>query len=567
MIGRRTAFGLGLAVILMAGLAGGLLLWKGDSLMGLLGLRSQNKMAELLPAERTLVYAGMALNIRNQQGFQTIQRLYLDNPDFQSLFDEAKAGMETSNGMDFETEIQPWLGTEVGMAVIVPEPTEEVDDLFGFTPPAFVVGLASKDDAKARDFILAQIERVESEEGAVVVERSHNGVSYWVEEKTGYDWQTPRAVTLYEGMVLHATDEATLQAVIDQGQASEGALAQSDAFQRLRNALPSEALALITMNQSSYMDMLSNMVGGLSMFPMGNDQFDTMQAQSEMLLMTGVSLVLEREGLRFDMAQLYDESKLTDEMRSLYDESHSDALLPYVPSDALLFTTMTNVDSMVAQYQAQLELMPNDEEGVDTVDMMMESIFGPGFDMEGDLAAWVGEDLLITINPSGGAELPVSGWMMMDSRDLAASQGFIERMSEQMSMELSPQAVGPHSFQLAQDSWSEEAMLAFGHVDDRLVVTMPGEAATQFAQPLGSTIKDNAGYQRLMGHLDSGYNSLFYLSFDEIERVMAPEMGLNASELAEFRAVIGPLVAFGATNSARMDNGLVRGRAYLLLEE
>lgn len=128
---------------------------------------------------------------------------------------------EDGEELDFEKEVEPWLGDEAGIFL----QAYEESDFEGYG-----AGIQTSDEEAARSFVNEQIEADDEE----VKDGSYEGVDFKVEEDG-------TAIGVFDGLVVFAEDEAIFKEMVD---ASNGEnLADEEAYGDATADLPSDSAA------------------------------------------------------------------------------------------------------------------------------------------------------------------------------------------------------------------------------------------------------------------------------------------------------------------------------------
>lgn len=134
--------------------------------------------------------------------------------------------------LDFEKEVEPWLGDEAGIFL----QEYEEDDFEGYG-----AAIQASDEEEARDFVNEQIEADDEE----AKDGSYEGVDFKVEEDG-------TAVGVFDGLVVLAEDEAIFKEMVD---ASNGEnLAGEEAYTSATSDVPSDSAADVFVDIGALID-------------------------------------------------------------------------------------------------------------------------------------------------------------------------------------------------------------------------------------------------------------------------------------------------------------------------
>ena len=245
------------AVIIVAAIAvTGVLVWRGviplpAPLLALLaGARAPEYSARFYPPD-TLAYGWLTL-APGQGQFNDMQDIWQrlnEYPAFEDILDDLYDDFQDETGIDFQDEVVPWIGPEIGGAVIdfappggdiMPDDGVEYYDDFH---AAITIGVRNQD--AAAEFLLKWREYMERENEANFAAGNYQGHDTWT------DADNYQAYALTNDWLVYATDRDTLHGILDRidGDGSDS-LAQSDRFIAARAALPERRF------NSGYVDTL-----------------------------------------------------------------------------------------------------------------------------------------------------------------------------------------------------------------------------------------------------------------------------------------------------------------------
>ena len=229
-------------------------LWQGfvpvpGSLVALLaGARGPEHSARYYPSD-TLAYGWATLAPGGGQltDMQEVWERFNGYPAFADLVDELKLELTEDTGIDFDTEVVPWVGPEISAGLLA-------FDIEGETPVAVaMIGVRDQDAAAA--FLTKWREYVAREFGSDFDTGSHRGVNTWV------DADAYQAYALADDWLVYATDEGTLYETLNRIEDGGDALAGDANFTAARAALPERRFASFYLNYRQGVELLDDVVG------------------------------------------------------------------------------------------------------------------------------------------------------------------------------------------------------------------------------------------------------------------------------------------------------------------
>lgn len=221
----------------------------GPILALLVGAKPPEYSARYYPPD-TLAYAWVTLVPVDEQlgDMEDIWERLNEYPAFTDFINEMQHEFQAETGIDFEAEVQPWIGPEVGVAVIhidVPDGGHKSfgddSDFEDAVTVAATVGV--RDEDAAAYFLDKWLLYMSIESDADFAHGSYRGFDTWVDEGAY------QAYALTGDWLVYATDEKTLHDILNRIANDESdSLADDANFKAAQAALPERRFS------SSYLD-------------------------------------------------------------------------------------------------------------------------------------------------------------------------------------------------------------------------------------------------------------------------------------------------------------------------
>ena len=239
----------------------------GPILALLAGAKPPEYSARYYPSD-TLAYAWVTLTPGDGQfeEMRDIWERFNEYPAFTDLIDELRDEFEDDTGIDFETEVMPWIGPEIAAAVIE---VNLSDGGIGFddgvetwegVSAAVTVGV--RDEDAAAEFLSKWLEYMEGETDANFRPGSHGGYDTWADENA------LQAYAVTRDWLVFTTDLETLESILaridDEGGES---LADTPEFQAARAALPERRFSSIYVDYEQVLELSTDFAAGLIGMP------------------------------------------------------------------------------------------------------------------------------------------------------------------------------------------------------------------------------------------------------------------------------------------------------------
>jgi uncharacterized protein DUF3352 len=240
------------------------------------------------------------------------------------------------SGLSFSGDIQPWLGSEIGLSVKL-NLKSTVGGSTADSPAAFYA--VSRDDTKARA-MLAKLRASKWAKNYRWKDETYNGITISIGTPTDTSGKTG-AYSIIDHVVVLATSSALIHEIIDTDQGRAPRLVDASDYKATLAGLPSDRLGLVYVNGKSVVgnvkkDMATTPALGLA-FKNVND-LDALQG-------IGATVSANGDGLLADVLVKVDQSKLSPATReALAHAGRADTLVSWIPkaSDAFLSVTSLN---------------------------------------------------------------------------------------------------------------------------------------------------------------------------------------------------------------------------------
>jgi Protein of unknown function (DUF3352) len=325
----------------------------------------------------------------------------------------------SQQGLSFTKDIQPWLGTQIAIAVL---PTSD--------GPVPALLADAKDPAKAKE-TLTKAESAPGFGGDLDwktvpykgVDIRAGFVSF--QGVTSKQAQTAYAVT--GSTVIVGQGVAAVQAVIDTDQGGS-ALADNEAFQATVDALPKSTLGMAFVDLKDIGGLItgSSSSGFTTPIPAPSQssltqsaalpQINTNPAQILQLFQgVGAALTAQDEGIGLDVAVVLNPDKLTPEQQRLLQGGDSEnTTLDSLPKHAFGVVAFTGFDQLIETALQQVPSSPDFQRISQKLNLQaaIDSLTG---------------DVSIEVAPSDTKGLPVTGAIVMGTDDEAGMETFLEK--------------------------------------------------------------------------------------------------------------------------------------------
>lgn len=537
---------------------------------------AQRNTPALLPAD-TQIYASINPNLSAIPGLARIQAAYQQS-DPEAAAD-AQQQLEDTLGLNFRDDIQPWIGAEMAVAVSgVTDLNAEAEELAETGNISIL--LASRDNAKAEAALAKVRAKREADNGETFSEEVYKNVT--ITTSSGGDDDSPLgAYAIVSDNAVIASNADTIKQMIDRNGATENTLAQSEAYKQTIAGLPDNAVGYVYVSGDLIRDATEQsleqqreMLGSEALI----EQFERQQAAINAFVGMGASISVPAEGVQFDTSIKFDMTKLDQATREQFDATKitvSDALLKSINKDAMFTYAIPIPDTFRTQMEQLINSSPEAEQQVAAFEQQFD------FDLEQDLLAWLSGEFALVVMPAGEqsadsplADVPVSGYMVVRSKDMAAAKSGLPKIAaalEQVGgVSFTAQDVGGVEWQTVGDPSTDVVLGGYGFVGDSVVLGALESGLSAAAGAGSAPLVDDATFKAAQGKVVSPSGGIVYVN---VQDAINAAIQLEDQTRAEFDETqpgkafkpIQSVIASGEPGVS--DDGLMKSRLFVTINE
>lgn len=403
--------------------------------------------------------------------------------------------------IDPAEDIIPWIGREVGVAVV---------DEFG---SEVVVAAAVRNEERATAF-LAELQEHLEDEGVMLDESDHRGMN--VIEVVGPPNLDPIALAVADGRLLLASSRDTLEDALDRAGSDRDTLAENDAFRDAMGAQPGNRIGSIYIAPDAF-----------GAFEEGGDAVDALR-------WIGGAFAITSDGLRFNYKFGFDRDALDNRQREWLERGGIDNdLARRVPADTILYFS---AEDLVGAMEFAADTMPEFEESLSEI--RDDPDLGGLYDL---LELMTGEFALAITSADEGLlrELVGEPYGLLiasqtdDGEDTRAEldDAFAD-LARDIGVEYDTDEFGGTEVGYLEESFAGR-FLGYGvDGDDMVLGTSVGlvEAALEGEDPLANDER----FRRTMNALPGGGLGYFYFDLDEVRDLFAGLAGVAMSSVEDY---------------------------------
>jgi hypothetical protein len=551
-----------IGVILLA-LGVGLLAWQ------LFGKRP-NSIPQLLAGD-TQVYATITPNLSDLPNIQRLRQAFPEALDYQNSGSTSDQLAELL-GVDFNTDIAPWIGTEVAAAVanlpldqaLAPNRLSGGNSAELLAQADVLLLLSSRDDKAAQAFLDKQ--RLHREgQGQQFATSQAKGTTIYAQQ--GGDPSPIAAFAVLRGNVVFATGPALIAAIAERDPNGADTLAKSANFTQVQAAMPANRLGFIFIDGAPVARAISansaELLGQLQ-GPAADRAADQLKSLAGMRGI-GLSISVLADGVALDSTVSFDRSKLTPATLAQIEESASPVSperVSRISADSLAAVSFRIPASFGKQIREALAGLPGSDEQIAAFEKQS------GMSLDNDLLSWLPGEASLVLMPGEnilGMAAPVTGYFALKPADLAGAKAGIKKIVAALAQQggefsLREEAVGGAPWQV----YGSEQQVAGGYafIGDELVIGVGPKAMAAAASP-SRPIDGQAAYKAGVAALPTPNAGMVFVNLPAVVELVQRQSDSLTPELA---GRLKPFKAIAAAGSPGLDDkGTARARLYFVI--
>lgn len=520
---------------------------------------AEDPLAKVMPPD-TLAYFALGTHPDQLPNFEAVADAWKGSKEAKQVDSALRLALSSAN-LDWDEDVEPWLGDRVAIGIVdvggPEESTEGGDDSPRVREPFFVVAAQTRDREQSGVF-LDKFRKMSEEnlygDRRIVDEVYRDIPIVYVAGDSSSGASEGEAYATIDDVIVLTNGSANLKKVIDT--LLDGpSLASGANFQATMGALPAQNAAAFYMDYGKYFETIMKLVpatseifGEITAEITGDEaarqkaeeerrkmeeQFASMKEMVQAFGGLGVTMSYEPGGIRFDAAMQMHLDRLPESMREIYASSLSpvsNRIFEAVPASAVF---AMNVNNPAASWKALL----NDPgwqsltfgmlaRGKAIPDELANLEKTAGVDLEADLLDLLGGEMAFVVLPKSGATPPAGDDLypsfnppfeiavMFDSTDAVRATDSLNKLFE--ALRQPPES----SFARVQplDSLQGSALLepdgdivlAYGVIDGRLVIGSHPDTLRAVDDADQSPLSQDDSFQEAVGKLSANRLTTMY---------------------------------------------------------
>lgn len=441
-------------------------------------------------------------------------------PSTENLIKELQLGSSTQNQINYQQDIQPWLGNILLAFLPTGNPKESDLNLL------MIVGI--KDKNKALEFI----QKIKSQSPQNVKDSQYEGIS--LSEITVDNKQT-LTYAFVDSQLLISSERATIEAAINtkNGQPSLGQKAGS-------NEIFSQKLNLVNpIIQTYFIDYT-----GLEK---NNISADTLKRSQQIISMVA-GVGIEDQGLHFQAV-----AKLDPTVNKPILQINKNKLLSQFPPETLIFVNGQGIGQWWSQLVNQSQNLPSVKSFVDESREFVKNT--TNLDLDRDILNWMNGEFALGIIPTDSGvfgSLGMSSILMFETSDRFTASNTLDNLKNRIPPFIQPQQSAIKG--ISVNEWKTiqgQTAFSYGWSNNNLLLLSLGSSLTNVIsiQPQNS-LAQSPDFQRITASLPKQNNGYFYLNFSQGISAIKKSNGILGQNLkTETEENLNSIIGIAATST------------------
>ncbi|MBW4444484.1 MAG: DUF3352 domain-containing protein [Plectolyngbya sp. WJT66-NPBG17] len=472
-------------------------------------------------------------------------------PRSQAAFDQNLAQLRDrflkSRGLDYQRDVQPWIGKEVTMAFLPPQAGVDVPPPGQAAPPAnpqpAVMILPIADALKAKDVL----EQSPATKGGKWTERDYKGVK--VRESQESPTQSASIAVLDTTQVIVANNPTAIDRAIDTVKGGTS-LAQTPGYgDALTQIKSNDAIARLYVN----IPAAANTSASNSSRPVPPQTLAQLQ-QNQGLAATAT---LANEGIQFKSV-----SWLKPDSQRKFDTNNNAKMIPTrLPGDTLMMASGGNLRRSWQDYTQGVSANPIQFVNPEALKQGIRTTVG--LDLEKDLLNWMQGEYSLALLPApqgAPANLPASLVLMVQTSDRRAAESTLKKLDDVMANKYAFKVEESKIEGQSVVNWSLPAAsvnITRGWLDgDVAFLSLGAPVAGSFLPKPPTTLAESELFRRSTQSELGANNGHFFVDMDRVLKLQNfPLLQIPAANRAVLEAIraIGVTAAITSDRTSRYD--------------
>ena len=474
-----------------------------------------DRAARLAPAD-TAVYVNVYLQPSAGQQMNLSELIgrfpgFADDATLDDKIDQIVQNLLTGAGIDYRSEVRPWLGNQLALAA---RPGEA-------------------DVADAEPLLIAEVKDLEAARSSVGDLVTGDGAPLRTEPYRDVEVKisTDSAHAFVAGMLVIGPDAAAVHRVIDVSHGAESLAARED-FRRTMDGMPADHLAAV------FVDLAA-----IARAADAEQQLDAVAT-------AGAVLVAEQDGLRLSGSAPFTTTDPASSPRPRPAIGHEPSTLPqWMPDDTIAEVVVFGLRQALEDAEVAAAGVPQGEELIGALDALRAiAAFALGIDLDADVLPLLDREVGMAFAGFEG-DLP-SGQLVLRPEDPAVAASALDTIAERLSSigaETGTETVGGVAITVL--ALPEVGEVAYAAVEDVIVIGLGTDdvVAALEAHDSGTSLALSDAYRRTFEIAGARAGTEAWVNV----AALIDAVGAPAELDDDVRDILGQIGAFGFTAPSR----------------
>jgi Protein of unknown function (DUF3352) len=471
------------------------------------------------------------------------------NPEAQRMvtaqLKETQQKLLAETKMDFNTDVQPWLGNT--MLAILPDAEGKA------SKPRFLIAIGIKDKLKALDFA----NKLKAQSKEPTKELDYKGIKI---TDSGTGSRETFSALVNDRLVLSPEKQAVEQAIdTAKGQPSLASKAGSDWFKGDSLQLKQPIAAFYIPNYGLAIEQI--LKSGKQPIPID----PTTLAQLKKIQSIGGGIAIDDAGIRMKSV-----AKTDGTMLNL--PATSTKTLANFPADTFALFGGTGLSQIWTETNKVAATQPTTQQAF--AQMRQSFTQSTQLDLDKDVFGWMGGEYTLGMMPVStgiAAQLGFGGALTIDSTDRAVTDNTMTKLTnlaKGYGLSVEPRQVGSTKIFDIKAPAGQGNILSYGWLNDKsLVLAMGDGLVDKIATHSGESLDRSPGFTNALGSLSSTKQSYAYIDIEKVFGLVSSKMGMfgGKSIPPDVNAIMTSIQGFGMS-SAQPDKNTSQLEALLTLK-
>lgn len=519
-----------------------------------------NATAAAMPVD-TQIYFSFNPHFDQLPNGDIVSKAWSD-PELRKSIEDGIRDALADNDLDWDQDIAPWLGDEVGLGIGNYSLYFTATDV---SLPYFVLVAATRDTARL-DALLAKLRETSEANGSKYTEQAYREVTT-VERKAGPDVETSIAYATVKDLLIVASGRDRLHAAID-------ALLDGGGFDKSSNYQVAVAKLRGGRAVTAYIDV-GRLYGPLL------DQLLAEQPLAENLselhkLRIGMGMSFEANGVLVEFVTLGDPTVglPVEEKTGLKAAPNPNRLLRAVPDSAFLYMSGRRVSDWFDDTLSLMESFPPDPGVTGIVESLSDFEREAGIDLRKDIFSWMTGEAAAVVMPGGGligsSPFPFGLALLVEAGDKQLAEAgphkLFQALAAQSGTEIVDVTIEGNRMRGLVDALSGDPLVVYGLIGDNFVLALPESAAQKIAAAGNRPLADDDTFRAAIAPLPANTIGYVYLKPKPLVDLMSAGLTLSGQECAAC-VLFEPMRALAFTiEYPPAEPGSVRSALFMLLD-